>query len=65
MKKLSLIVAISLATTGSAFAGGLNQAVTDEVIDPPAAAVRGSSGYIVPLLLLGVVAAAAASTNRS
>lgn len=65
MKKLSTIVMITLATAGQAFAGGLNQAATDAVIDEPIGAPVGSGGggLLIAAVVLGALAAAASSAN--
>lgn len=67
MKKLSIIVLMALATAGQAVAGGMNQAVTEEVVEPAAqpAGVGSGAGLVIGLLVLGGLAAAASSTNNT
>lgn len=58
MKKLALAAALSLAGS-SAFAGGMTEVMTTEVITAETSSSAG--GIIVPLLLLLVIAAAASN----
>ena len=60
MKKIALAVALTLAAT-TAFAGGIEPVVMDEVVVEDKAASSSAGGIIVPLLVLLLVAAAASN----
>lgn len=65
MKKISAIALIASLTASTAFAGGMNVAVEEPMIDAPVVAEGGSSsnGGLLVLLLLGVGLAAAAASG--
>jgi hypothetical protein len=67
MKKVSLIVAFTLAASSSAFAGGMNQAVTENTVEVVEGTVAGGgrTGLLAVVLAVAVLGALAASSTSS
>jgi hypothetical protein len=65
MKSIALAAAISLAAS-TAFAGGLEPAPAEPMVEPMVEAASGSSanGLLVPLLALILIGAAVAANNN-